>query len=237
MGKYLRAYKSRIAQFNAPAPLKDFSDYDDYWHERGDLDLVPERWRIAASYIPSGASLLDIGCGSGEFLEYLKFERPDVRGCGADYSEVSVARARKRGFHAFQIDLGSEDIPGEYDCITSLETLEHIPDAEAAIVRLRDASRGRLIVSIPNIGAIDFRIRLALFGRFPVTNCVMHIKEHVRHWTVRDFTEWTEHFGLEIVSMHGTIGGRFLPWRTRPNLWSAGIVYVLEKSPTAPKGR
>ena len=229
MSARLKAYRDRLRLLTSPAPMNEFSDYDAYWTERQDLNVIQERWRIASEVIREGATVLDVGCGSGEFLSFLQRTRPDLKASGADYSPVSVEMTKERGFDAFQLDLANDTIPSQYDYVTCFETIEHIPDAERAIVNLRDAFREQLIVSIPNVGAIDYRIRLGLFGRFPVTSCVFHIKEHVRFWTFKDFHEWVAHFGLRVVKAQGHIGGALLPWRRRPALWSAGVVYILER--------
>ncbi|MGY1769926.1 methyltransferase domain-containing protein [Blastococcus sp. SYSU D00813] len=235
MSARLKAYLGRIDRLRAPAPMQDFSDYDAYWRERGELGVVHERWRVAAELIPDGATVLDVGCGSGEFLAYLKRERPGVEAVGADFSDASVDMVRKRGLEAFRLDLSHEDVPGTFDYITCFETLEHIPDAETAVLKLTAAARRQVIVSVPNVGYLDSRIRLALFGRFPNTNLVFHVKEHVRHWTVKDFHEWAHRLGLRVVLTRGQYGGRLTPWRTRPSLWSAGAIYVLEAAD--PTGR
>ncbi len=72
------------------------------------------------------------------------------------------------------------------------------------------------------------RLRLAIFGRFPTTNCIMHIKEHVRHWTPKDFKEWVAKEKLKVIRVEGQYGCPFTPWRKWPSLFAKGIVYVLE---------
>jgi hypothetical protein len=82
-------------------------------------------------------------------------------------------------------------------------------------------------VSVPNLGFIESRLRL-LSGRGPNTNLVHHVREHLRHWTVRDFREWADHLGLQIVAERPTrpvaafgLGNR------APSLFSAGMLYVM----------
>jgi hypothetical protein len=75
----------------------------------------------------------------------------------------------------------------------------------------RDATGQRLITSLPNFGYLHPRIRHAVFGRFPNTSLTFRVKEHIRHWGVTDF-----------------IGGRYVPWRQYPALFSPQLVYVLE---------
>lgn len=224
----------RVNMLRAPAPLNDFTDYDDYWETRGKANTVQHRWKVAAEIIPSGATVLDVGCGSGQFLEYLREQKPGVKGTGCDLSEVAAQKTRDRGFDAYASDLGAEDLTGVFDYVTCFEVVEHIPNAEDAFVRLLAATGGQLIVSVPNLAYIDYRLRLALFGRFPVTHCVYHMKEHVRHWTPKDFEEWVTKYGGKIVATHPQYlyeGSRMLPIARRwPKFWSPGLVYVIERA-------
>src|ERR1041385_6732678 len=163
--------KTQWKRLNGPPPMNDFSDYDDYWEKRGKLRTVFRRWQVAADCIEDGATLLDVGCGTGEFLSYLRARKPTVKSKGIDFSPTSIAMTRSAGFQVEAADIAQKEIRAEYDYITCFEVLEHIADAESAIRHLRKAFRKQLIVSIPNVGYVGCRIRLAVFGRFPVTMC------------------------------------------------------------------
>lgn len=63
-------------------------------------------------------SLLDVGCGSGDFLRQMQgaLEIPQVK--GIDLSPLMVSRTVEQGFDAECIDLC--DIKGQYDVITAV---------------------------------------------------------------------------------------------------------------------
>lgn len=220
--------KTRLNSLFGPAPMQEYADYDEYWVTRDQLSHVMHRWEVAVPHIPQAASVLDIGCGSGQFLAYLHEQRPDAELSGADISQVAVEKTQARGFKAFQLELPGDDIPQRYDIITAFEVIEHIGDAEAAILKMIDKA-DRLIISMPNVGFIMCRLRL-LFGRFPLTRCQLHIKEHLRHWTDRDFREWTARLGLKIVHQEPQYVSRLAPNRRWPSLWSHGQVWVIERA-------
>lgn len=218
--------RPRLRRYVTPLPMQDFPDYDGYWARRDDETVIP-RWQVAAACIPDGASVLDVGCGTGGFLSHLREVRPHCRAQGVDISPRAVAVAVERGHDAFVADLVVDDIPGRYDVITCFETIEHIAEAEVVLQKIRDACDGTILMSLPNFGFIDHRIRLALFGRFPDTNIKFHVKEHIRHWTVTDFKVWAERYGLEVVRVQGQYGSRKLPWRRFPGLFSRQLIYTL----------
>ena len=209
--------------------MNDFENYDGYWRQRGQENQVLRRWVLAASWLPETGTLVDVGCGGGDFLKYLKTVRPGIVARGVDLSAEAVSRTRAAGFDAQVLDPSTHDLPGgPYDFITCFEVLEHIADAEAALRRLKAAFRSQLIVSVPNIGHFSCRLRLAVFGRFPLTRVVLHVKEHVRHWTPRDFHDRAAHGGLVMVKTVGDWGTPLTPWRVMPSLFCAGMIYVLE---------
>ena len=213
-----------------PPPMAEFANYDEYWARRGDPGVIFRRWKIAVDAMEDGRSLLDVGCGSGGFLAYLKQRRPGMRLAVCDLSPTAVDKARRAGFEAFVHDLGQGPPPGTHDYITCFEVLEHIPDAEAAFRNLRQACTDTLFVSVPNIGCLRCRIRLALFGKFPLTVCNVHVKEHLRHWTVRDFAYWMKREGMRIVRIDGQYGLRGF-YRWFPGLFAHGIVYAVARDP------
>ncbi len=224
----LRRLMFRLGNLWGPQPLNEFADYDDYWKRRGQIKHIFYRWIITAQNLPDEGTLLDVGCGSAEFLTYLHEHKPKLKLAGNDISEQSVEMTRRAGFDADCVNLVEKDLDGKYDYITCLEVLEHIHDAEVVLRKMRDACRKQLFVSVPNVGFIGCRIRLGLFGRFPTTSCVMHVKEHIRFWTVRDFRQWAQHNDLRIVKIYGVKGVKWTPSRLWPALWASGVLYVLE---------
>jgi len=102
-------------------------------------DLVPE----------SVKALLDVGCGNGIFLNYLNQVRPGIKTLGIDRSETALKYLKS------EKKVGSiDDLPipdKNYDCVTCLEVLEHLPvdTYEQALLQLSRVAREYLIISVP----------------------------------------------------------------------------------------
>lgn len=111
-------------------------------------------WQVAAAAIRDGGAgrLLDIGCGPGQFAEFITGAVRGVSYTGVDFSGVAVelARARVPTARFEQRDLSSpEGLDGlDYDLVVALEVLEHIDDDLGVLSRLRPGAR--FVGSVPN---------------------------------------------------------------------------------------
>ncbi len=175
--------------------------------------------------------ILTIGDGSGFDSLYLAL-------CGhrVTYSEEcrsSIAFAERlfaqEGVSVKIARSLSEESPAAFDVVVCLDVLEHVAHAEQAFGNLKGNFRKKLIVSVPNIGCLRCRVRLALFGKFPLTNCIFHVNEHLRHWTISDFRHWMKRESMRILRIDGQYGLRGF-YRWFPGLFAHGVVYTLERA-------
>lgn len=201
-------------------------DYDAYWKERGPL-VYSTRFDAIARLIEPGSSVLDLGCGSGACLKRLE-DKLGVEGEGVDVSAASMAMCAALGVKASRADITAPSFrPARiYDYIVVSEVLEHIPDPEGLLARLRGNFTKGLVVTVPNTGYYLHRLRL-LFGRFPV-QWTTHPGEHLRFWTLKDFRSWTRHNGFAIVRMTTHTGFLFLHGLL-PSLFADSIVCLLKE--------
>lgn len=203
-------------------------NYEEYWESLGESEREFPRIAIICEWIEEGASVLDLGCGDGTLLAALVAQR-GVQASGLDISKEALSLARSRGLTDLQLaDLNSPEftIAGEYDYIVVTEVLEHIPDPEGLLARVRGHFRKALIVSVPNVGYYTHRLRL-LFGRFPL-QWVRHPAEHLRFWTVQDFRWWTRLQGYRVAKAVPPAQGFPILRRLWPSLFANQIVYVLD---------
>ena len=221
----------------SPMPLNDFNNYDGYWAQRSNDGLVNNvlpRHKWIADRIPDGASAIDIGCGDGSFLAYLRSRNPASSLFGADISAVAIARLKERKIEGVRID-GTKplrELAGrDFDFVTLMEVLEHTVEAEALFTEALAFNPKRIFVTIPNTGFIMYRLRLMFGGRFPVTTIVYHMKEHVRFWTVKDFKQWAAAVGCKVTACAAQEGCynpliRFFHLRF-PALFASQVIYEI----------
>ncbi len=114
--------------------------------------------------IPEGASVLEIGCGSGELLARLRTQRVT----GIDLSPVQIERARLRVPHGnFQVAAGEIMAVREtYDYIIISDTLNLAADVQALLSRLQQAARPetRLLINFHSNLWRPFFAMAGLFG-------------------------------------------------------------------------
>jgi 2-polyprenyl-3-methyl-5-hydroxy-6-metoxy-1,4-benzoquinol methylase len=98
-------------------------------------------------------SLLDVGCGLGDGLVYLKRKCSNVsKFVGTDFSNKAIDSCRNNP-QLQNIEFFAHDIlrplPMKYDNIICLQTLEHLKDPQTAIHNLIEATQNLLIVGAP----------------------------------------------------------------------------------------
>lgn len=115
------------------------------WHERmaaseADGSVLQHPWYVTvARLLPdlSGKSVLEIGCGRGDFAIWLagKYENSTVT--GVDFSESAIATARERAASAksgaqFKVEDAEALSFGDasFDYVVSCECMEHVPQPE-----------------------------------------------------------------------------------------------------------
>jgi SAM-dependent methyltransferase len=111
------------------------------------------RARLAHYYnllIPAGATVLEIGCGSGDLLARLHARRRT----GVDLSAHQIAAARRRVPDAdFVVQAGEElDLGQQFDVIIVSDTLNLAADVQRLLERLHRVSHGetRLLLNFQN---------------------------------------------------------------------------------------
>lgn len=112
------------------------------WHEQ------PGYYRDITRHFPSGAALLDVGCGTGWLADHF----PDYT--GLDASPEAVAQANEKGRNVKLGDL-ADPLPfpdGSFDHAVIKDVLEHVPDPAAAVREVHRVLRpgGLVFASSPD---------------------------------------------------------------------------------------
>jgi 2-polyprenyl-3-methyl-5-hydroxy-6-metoxy-1,4-benzoquinol methylase len=153
---------------------------------------------------PTVRSVMDVGCGQGALLRYLKgCNRKQFTLTGIDLAsnlpEVDID---------FVVgDVITIPLHRRFDVVVSLAVIEHIADVHAFAGRLHDlcGSGGRLIVMTLNDGSVLYGVARALrYLGFTLPFNRLYSRHHVHHFTRHSLTRLLERhgFSIEKVILH-----------------------------------
>lgn len=148
-------------------------------------------YAIIGELIEPATRVLDLGCGEGELLAWLK-EHKKVDARGVELTTSRVQKAIARGVSVYQGDLESalDDYPDHaFDYVVLSQTLQETRDP-LRVLRgmLRVGERG--IVAFPNFGHWRVRLSHLWSGRAPKTDLFPHDwydSPNIHFLTVLDF--------------------------------------------------
>ena len=156
-----------------------------------------------AGLIPPGASVLDLGCGSGTLLAGLR-ETDHRRLVGVELDEQKVLSGIGRGLDVIQTDLNQGlgvFATGQFDCVVLSQTLQAVHNVEGVLTEMARIGR-TCIVSIPNFGYHRLRTMLAETGRAPKSAGVLHYEwyntPNIRFFTIADFEDFCRQKNLQV---------------------------------------
>ena len=131
---------------------------------RADLDIIQE-------WIAPGSSVLDMGCGDGELLAWLR-DNKQVAGYGLEIDPDKIALCIERGVNVIEqnLDLGLGNFASNsFDVVVMTQSLQalHYPDKVLAeMLRVGKTC----IITFPNFGHWRCRWYLTTKGRMPVSD-------------------------------------------------------------------
>jgi len=169
--------------------------------ERGDPAVFHEHcWKTAAlelllrhEMVEQGSTLLDYGCGRGEFIGMAREAGFAVR--GLDVDPVCVERSRQYG-EAALIENVEDGLGGwpdaSVDVVSSFHVLEHVENPRKLLNSMRRVARRKVLVAVPNMEAFrSFR------GRMEDVN-----EGHLQGWDRETLINLAErHCGLRLVGL------------------------------------
>ena len=181
---------------------------------------------VIGEWVAPGARVLDLGCGDGGLLRYLKEQRK-VTGCGVEIEDAGILACVKNGVSVIQRDLEqglSEFQDGSFDCVVLSQTLQATRNSERIIREMLRVGREG-IVTFPNFGY--WRNRLAVLrGHMPVNRELpfeWFDTPNIHLCTVADFERFCSERHISILNRRVLTGGDEVPFA--PNLLGALAVY------------
>jgi methionine biosynthesis protein MetW len=189
-------------------------------------------YAIISELIKPNTSVLDLGCGDGELLQWLS-ENKGVSARGVEISRERVQRAIARGVSVYQgdIDKGLKDYPdGVFDYVILSQTLQQtLHPLQVLREMLRVGSRA--IVAFPNFGHWSMRLSHLFTGKAPRTKLFpyeWYDSPNIHFFTVDDFETLAHQENWIIERRICLAGNRTVKIFT--NLTAEVAVFLIRKS-------
>ncbi len=151
---------------------------------------------IISELVAPKTRVLDLGCGEGELLAWLK-EHKDVDGRGVELTGARVQKAIARGVSVYQGDLETavDDYPDQvFDYVILSQTLQEVRDPLRVLRGMLRVGK-RAIVAFPNFGHYSVRLSTLRSGRAPKTGLFPYDwwdSPNIHFFTVLDFEALAE---------------------------------------------
>jgi len=184
-----------------------------------------------AAWIPNGATVLDLGCGDGSLLRYLKETRA-VRGYGVEISDLDILSCIANGVNVIQNDLesGLADFESNsFDYVMLSQTLQATRHTEPLIQEMLRVGREG-IVSFPNFGYWRNRLNV-LRGNMPVSRELpyqWYDTPNVHLCTLHDFETFCADHRVKILERRVMTGKKEM--NVLPNLLGSTAVYRFQRA-------
>ena len=140
-------------------------------------------------------SLLDIGCGTGEFLLEMKGHNWQVSGM-----ETAPEARGQAVNHDLQIYDSLDQIEGQFDIITMWHVLEHVHrlDHLAQNIKRLLKEDGYLLLAVPNLCSFD----AGYFGPYWVA---LDAPRHLYHFRPQDITRLLQQWQIKLVRVRSLL--------------------------------
>lgn len=192
-----------------------------WWDPKGEMGTLQTINPLRTNFIMKGLSIanpkiLDVGCGGGILSEALAKAGAQVTGLDLSEASLQVAREHAQG-NGLAIDYRYESVQdvaerqnGQFDAITCMEMLEHVPEPAKVIVACAKALKpgGRAFFSTINRTPKAFLFAI-IGGEY-----ILHLLPRGTHTYSKlirpqELKDWTRQAGLEFVKLASLIYNPF----------------------------
>jgi methionine biosynthesis protein MetW len=157
---------------------------------------------IIANWVGFGSKVLDLGCGDGELLQFLR-SGLEVKGYGVEKDDANWLACMQNGSNVIQMDLedglsGFED--QSFDTVILSQTLQAMHNTEEIVQEMLRVGR-EIIVTFPNFGYWRNRLQITN-GRMPVSKILpyqWYDTPNVHLCTINDFDEFCKNHKITIL--------------------------------------
>ena len=202
-----------------------------YTNNNNSTTKFRQDFAIIAGWVGFGSKVLDLGCGDGTLLQFLRGSL-EVKGYGVEKDDDNWLACMHNGTNVIQMDLeaglsGFED--QSFDTVILSQTLQAMHNTEEIVQEMLRVGH-EIIVTFPNFGYWRNRIQIT-GGRMPVSKTLPYQwfdTPNVHLCTINDFDQFCKNHKISVIERKVITEGNEVSFM--PNLLGNLAMYRLKAS-------
>lgn len=199
-----------------PNEIKKFAALSaHWWDETGELrtlhEINPLRMRLISERISlAGKKIADIGCGGGILSESMARAGASVTGIDMNEAAIKVAKLHllesgvSVNYECMTAEALAEREPEQYDAITCLEMLEHVPDPSAIVTACATLLKPGGIVFFSTLNRTAKSYLFAILGAEYILRLLpKNTHDYAKFIRPSELSTWCEKSGLKPLHIQG----------------------------------
>ena len=156
---------------------------------------LKQKLKLINSFKPENKNLLDIGCGTGDFLNKALKNNWVVSGIEPNLQARTIAN-KKTNNSVFKIEKLLEFEENSFDVITLWHVLEHLPNLEDhfSVFKKLLKSNGVLIIAVPNYKSFDAKYYKEFWAAYDVPR-------HLWHFNKTAISKLVSKFSMQVLKI------------------------------------
>ncbi len=157
---------------------------------------LKRKLKLINGFNSESKSLLDIGCGTGDFLEKAKINNWNITGIEPNETAKQIANSKTNN-SVFGVEELNNLKSNNFDVITLWHVLEHLPDLEMHINLLKSLLKqnGTLVIAVPNFNSYDAKYYESCWAAYDVPR-------HLWHFSKKSISKLFNKVNIELVEIH-----------------------------------
>ncbi|KUJ75621.1 methionine biosynthesis protein MetW [Thiomicrospira sp. XS5] len=170
------------------------------------FDHISPEFKLIADWIEPNSRVLDLGCGEGQLLAYLK-QTHNITGYGMEIDPQNNIKAIENGINVIQSNLNSHDIcdyfdEDSFDFVIMTQALQVVSRPDLLLDEMLTVGK-QSIITFPNFAHWRNRAQLFFGGRMPQNASLpnpWYNTPNIHLCTFNDFEDLCEEKDIEVVA-------------------------------------
>ncbi len=186
-------------------------------------------YEIIVDLVEANASVLDVGCGTGELLEKLIDEKK-VTARGVEINDEAIYQCVAKGISVVHEDIekGLTDFSDKsFDYVLLYNTFQEVKKPDALIGESLRVGK-KVIAGFPNFAYFKARLEVFFCGRVPVTASLpyeWHNTPNLHFLSLKDFRNYCDKKNIKVLKSKYLDGEKEI--KILPNFFASSGIYLL----------